>query len=66
MRISEMTTLDVHKTAIAAAAITSVWCIAHVGYSLHSIPAFWVLQLLEVVHDGTWFAFVAEDEAGNR
>jgi len=43
---------------VIASAISMIWCVAQASHGLYTWPPFWNLQLLEVVRDASWFAFL--------
>ena len=43
---------------VAASGVSTLWCLAHVGHALATLPPFWALQLCEAARDGAWFAFL--------
>ncbi len=43
---------------VAAAGVSCLWCVAHVGHALYTVPPFWLLQLGEVIRSGVWIVFL--------
>lgn len=43
---------------VLATGVTTVWCVAAIGYVRWSMPPFPVLQLLEILRDAVWLLFL--------
>ncbi len=43
---------------VMASAVSLIWCLAQASHGLYTWPPFWVLQLLEVVRNLSWFLFL--------
>ena len=43
---------------VLASAVSAIWCFAHVGHALYTIPGYWLLQVGEALRDVAWFAFL--------